>query len=201
MRHLGARNLKTCSGLSPAPGIDRNRTWFVQAILQYLRPVWRGRAGCHKMPAGGPNKNKPPASLLFRLCQHDLTVSSALHWLTALNELHQAHPDLREHLKEREFQALGGFAIIIDFINKLHSAIPLPAPSDTKGRIFTSRLQVERDLYEAKMLMENWERKICLESLSEPYMGDYAVSIFGYWIRLTPEQTWKTSPKTWSRAV
>jgi hypothetical protein len=74
-------------------------------------------------PEDHPRTN-PQLHYVLCLCQHDLTVSSALHWLTALNELHQAHQDLREHLKEREFHALGGFAIIIDFINKLDSAIP-----------------------------------------------------------------------------
>ena len=53
---------------------------------------------------------------MLRLCQAETSASKALDWIKKLADLHEAHPNVRDKLEEREVVSLASFAHIVGFI-------------------------------------------------------------------------------------
>lgn len=93
-----------------------------------------------------------------------------------MGELHQAHPEEREKLAEREIDSLGDLAIIIGFAQDLASIVPMPTFSTSKGQAFVSRSQeLEKELSVLKGQIDLRDFVVPIDNLLEPGVAEGAL--------------------------
>ncbi|KAJ9143675.1 hypothetical protein NKR23_g6410 [Pleurostoma richardsiae] len=121
-------------------------------------------------------RSDPQLHYLLRLCQPGTSANQGFEWATKLGDLHNAHPEEREKLEEREVDTLCELVIIISFIHDLSRAVRLPPPTDKKGRIFSSELHSLRtELGKLREAIDLRDFVVPIDNLKEPGVADAAL--------------------------
>lgn len=158
------RNLQTASGSG----------WF-KRIAGAVDKEGEARVSMKGDPAK-LTRSDPQLHYLLRLCQPGVTATQAFEWTSKLGDLHNAHPDERDKLVEREVDALYDLVLIIGFIHDLSQMIRLPPRSDKKGRIFASDLAgINAQLGKLKMDIDLRDFAVPIDNLTEPGIAEAAL--------------------------
>lgn len=125
----------------------------------------------------------PQLHYMLRLCQAETTASKAVDWVKKLSDLHEAHPTEREKLGEREADALGDLAVIIEFIQDLSPVISMPSLSRKKGQMFVSRShELEVELGQVKNDIDLRDLVVPIDNLLEPGIAERALEKLDHFV-------------------
>ncbi|KAF3764005.1 hypothetical protein M406DRAFT_341360 [Cryphonectria parasitica EP155] len=118
----------------------------------------------------------PQLHYLLRLCQADTTAATAVEWMEKLGSLHMSHPDEREKLAEREFNALWDHTAIVAFMQDLALAISMPPRSRKTGQVFVARYNdLETELNNTKSEIDLTQFVVPIDNLEEPGVAPNAL--------------------------
>jgi len=121
-------------------------------------------------------RTDPQLHYVLRLCQDETDARRAVDWIKRLTELHEAHPEERERLSDREADALSDLAAIIGFIWEVSPAISMPPLSRKKGQMFVSRSRdIEVELNPVKKEVDLRDYAVPIDNLLEPGVAESAL--------------------------
>ncbi|KAI1748624.1 hypothetical protein F4782DRAFT_542671 [Xylaria castorea] len=141
----------------------------LKAILKRQMSVREGAKWFNRIPNSYENgnarialKRKPEVLArgdkqryyLFRLCQAEATVLTAVNWMAKLGELHSNDPSLGANLHEGEIRALDELAVLATVIQSLSQATSLPAINHKSGRRFVAgaaKLEIKLNQVKSKI--------------------------------------------------
>ena len=115
---------------------------------------------------------------LLRLCQPETNATKAVDWIK-----NRAHPLEEENLAQREVDALGDLAVIVNFVQSLSPTISLPSSNRKKGRLFVARSgELEAEMNRLKAEVDLTDFAIPIDNLLEPGKAESALKTLDQFI-------------------